>query len=141
MPEAERTWLVAMWLAVSYIILLVITLFLCSLVILTFRERRRVRLREINQLVPAHPPARPPARLLLPEELGVLRRYVSTYRPEGSSETCTICYEELEASVKVVRLPVCLHVFHLKCIQEWLVIKAICPCCKGDVLSAFGLET
>lgn len=137
MPEAERTWLVAIWLAVSYIVLLVISISLCSLIILTSRERRRARLREINQLIPV----RPPVRHLSPEELGVLRRFVSTYRIERSPETCTICYEELEASVKVVRLPLCLHVFHVKCLQEWLVIRAICPCCKGDVLSALGLET
>lgn len=136
MPEAERTWLVVMWLTVSYIVLLVLTISLCSLAALTFRERRRARLQQINQFIAIHPPT----RLLLPEELGVLRRYVSNYRPGDPSETCTICYEELEATEQVARLPLCLHVFHYKCIREWLVIKAVCPCCKGDVLSAFGLE-
>ena len=135
MPEAERTWLVAMWLIVSYILILVLTISICSLTLLTLKERRRIQSR--THLLPIQPAN----RLLLPEEQGVLLRHVTTYRSSGTSETCTICYEELEATQRVVRLPLCLHVFHYKCIREWLAIKAVCPCCKGDVLCAFGLET
>lgn len=134
MPEAERTWLVVMWLTVNYILLLVLTISLCSLTVLTFKERRRAQSR------PRLLPIPPPSRLLLPEEQGALLRHVTAYKSTGTGETCTICYEELEATQRVVRLPVCLHVFHYKCIREWLAIKAVCPCCKGDVLCALGLE-
>ncbi|PIA57904.1 hypothetical protein AQUCO_00500074v1 [Aquilegia coerulea] len=32
------------------------------------------------------------------------------------------------------RLPRCKHLFHLNCIDEWLVIQGSCPICREDVL-------
>lgn len=79
--------------------------------------------------------------MLTSEDLHVLDRHMRAYVSNGSEETCAICCEVLMPSETVVQIPICLHVFHSKCLTEWLVIKAVCPNCKGDVLTALGIDT
>lgn len=49
----------------------------------------------------------------------------------GASEECAICKEEEQMDRSVV-LP-CMHTFCYACITRWVVMKANCPLCKGDV--------
>lgn len=48
------------------------------------------------------------------------------------NEDCPICYGTYEDGDKVRTLP-CVHSFHSKCVDEWLLYKANCPVCKGKV--------
>lgn len=136
MPEAERTWLVVMWLAVSYVLVTVISISVCAVTIHTLRERHYEHQLLASGLIL---PLQPSNRVFHPDELPLLDRHVTAYRATGTSDMCSICYESIEDTQRVVRLPGCSHMFHYHCIREWLVIKAVCPCCKGDVLEALGL--
>lgn len=52
---------------------------------------------------------------------------------EGDDEDlCPICLNDLEQGSKLRQLP-CKHVFHPKCIDEWLGSKSTCPMCKLDL--------
>jgi len=46
---------------------------------------------------------------------------------------CSICLTEFHLQEQVKRLPVCWHLFHKHCIQEWLKNHRECPYCRADV--------
>lgn len=45
---------------------------------------------------------------------------------------CAICLGEYETGEDVKRLP-CLHTFHSECVDTWLKVNKICPCCKQSI--------
>ena len=52
------------------------------------------------------------------------------YEPKGNDdENCAVCLCRLEPKQQVKALS-CKHVFHPKCINNWLKRKLVCPCCK-----------
>ncbi|XP_064992130.1 uncharacterized protein LOC135628992 isoform X3 [Musa acuminata AAA Group] len=57
-------------------------------------------------------------------------------RTTGSKPICTICYEDLKPLVEHLQAaPICGHVFHELCLQQWLEYcpagkKPICPVCN-----------
>lgn len=51
----------------------------------------------------------------------------------GQHTTCPICLHEFQAGESARRLPVCCHVFHLACIDSWLLWKPQCPMCRHTV--------
>lgn len=52
---------------------------------------------------------------------------------EGTErDMCSVCYEDYENGVELVKLE-CSHVFHKKCISQWLRLKKSCPLCKQEV--------
>lgn len=46
--------------------------------------------------------------------------------------TCVVCLESIAIEDRVLELP-CTHVFHLKCVVEWLKRSILCPVCKRDL--------
>lgn len=46
---------------------------------------------------------------------------------------CAICLQDFENKEEGRKLPSCKHVFHLKCIDEWLIRQGSCPICRRDV--------
>lgn len=48
---------------------------------------------------------------------------------------CLICLEDIKPSTEIITLP-CSHSFHVKCVQNWLKVKAICPTCRGSAKPA-----
>ena len=61
--------------------------------------------------------------------------YKSEYNKYGGG--CSICLEEFKKKSKVSKTP-CNHVFHFKCIKDWLyknVKNPKCPNCNKEVLS------
>ena len=69
--------------------------------------------------------------LLLGERI-CLREY------EKYGTNCTICLEELKVGVDKVSLTPCFHVFHFKCLSDWLrknVSNLKCPNCNCDLTS------
>ncbi len=57
---------------------------------------------------------------------------------EKYGTNCTICLEELKVGVDKVSLTPCFHVFHFKCLSDWLrknVSNLKCPNCNCDLTS------
>lgn len=53
---------------------------------------------------------------------------------DPSKLECCICLVPYENSITVKVLQ-CVHTFHAKCIDEWLVKKSICPECNFNIRS------
>jgi len=51
------------------------------------------------------------------------------YSIKGGTDNCTICFETLRRKEFVRRLG-CSHLFHKKCIDQWLMEKLECPMCR-----------
>ncbi|VDL73079.1 unnamed protein product [Nippostrongylus brasiliensis] len=52
--------------------------------------------------------------------------------PENETERCTVCLCEFETGEEVRNLR-CTHIFHVNCIDKWLVYNKKCPVCRLDV--------
>ncbi|KAK7300076.1 hypothetical protein RJT34_10908 [Clitoria ternatea] len=48
---------------------------------------------------------------------------------------CSICFQDFEDGELVRVLPKCDHLFHLECIDKWLVQQGSCPMCRAYVLN------
>lgn len=58
----------------------------------------------------------------------------ASHLDEGKlAPTCVICHEEIALGAKLRQLPGCTHLYHSKCIEHWLLIKATCPLCNMKV--------
>ncbi|KAJ6762057.1 hypothetical protein OIU74_024687 [Salix koriyanagi] len=51
---------------------------------------------------------------------------------ESCSDSCVVCLEKFSARVELTRLP-CKHIFHEKCIFDWLKKSTACPLCRCEV--------
>ncbi|EXB75600.1 RING-H2 finger protein ATL11 [Morus notabilis] len=56
---------------------------------------------------------------------------------KGSLE-CAVCLNEFEDSETLRLIPKCDHVFHLDCIDVWLVSHATCPVCRANLIPKPG---
>lgn len=66
-----------------------------------------------------------------------IKRYRKTVCNYDDSErdTCAICLDKFYRRQKIRILP-CVHEFHMKCVDTWLLHRPICPLCKLNVLEA-----
>ncbi|XP_004491399.1 NEP1-interacting protein 1-like [Cicer arietinum] len=44
---------------------------------------------------------------------------------------CSICFQDFEDGELVRILPKCCHIFHLECIDKWLIQQGSCPMCRA----------
>lgn len=51
---------------------------------------------------------------------------------DDGGEKCTICLSLFEIENDVRRLP-CMHLFHMDCVDQWLVTNKHCPICRVDI--------
>ncbi|RWR95433.1 RING-H2 finger protein ATL52-like protein [Cinnamomum micranthum f. kanehirae] len=51
----------------------------------------------------------------------------------GDDNTCAVCLGEFKEGEEVRRLPECLHLFHVLCIDRWLHSHSSCPLCRTDM--------
>lgn len=56
----------------------------------------------------------------------------------NDEDECSVCLEDFEENCKI-RVLLCKHVFHEKCIMSWIFKKQQCPVCRTD-MSIFFLE-
>ncbi|KAJ1259451.1 hypothetical protein BS78_10G156300 [Paspalum vaginatum] len=45
--------------------------------------------------------------------------------------TCSVCLGAFQAGETVRLLPVCLHLYHVECIDPWLQAHSTCPICRS----------
>ncbi len=60
-------------------------------------------------------------------------------RHEESQKRCLICLEAFQNNDYVGYLP-CIHIFHKKCIDEWVKSKKTCPLCMNRIDEGFTKE-
>jgi hypothetical protein len=46
---------------------------------------------------------------------------------------CSICLEDISPGEVVKVLPGCFHMFHVRCIDPWLLQSAFCPYCRTEI--------
>ncbi|WOL09714.1 NEP1-interacting protein 2-like [Canna indica] len=51
----------------------------------------------------------------------------------GDRFCCSVCLQDFQIGETVRRLPHCHHLFHLSCIDSWLVRHGSCPLCRRDI--------
>lgn len=57
-----------------------------------------------------------------------------------NTESCCICYGNINEESFITEIPVCKHVFHYDCVMEWLEQNAVCPYCRSDVVRNIKAE-
>ncbi|XP_019177433.1 PREDICTED: NEP1-interacting protein-like 1 [Ipomoea nil] len=51
----------------------------------------------------------------------------------GERVSCSVCLQDFQLGETVRSLPQCHHMFHLPCIDTWLVRHGSCPMCRRDL--------
>ncbi|KAK9948342.1 hypothetical protein M0R45_003923 [Rubus argutus] len=51
----------------------------------------------------------------------------------GDKVSCSVCLQDFQLGETVRSLPQCHHLFHLPCIDKWLLRHGSCPLCRRDL--------
>lgn len=63
-------------------------------------------------------------------EWAIQRMEVVRIDEKSRSESCAICLEGFGEDEEETRRTACSHVFHGRCVADWLRIKNLCPLCR-----------
>lgn len=69
------------------------------------------------------------------DELEVVKYSTPAGNVSDDQIVCSICLTDFQEQEMVIRLPICCHHFHKKCIQTWLENHKECPYCRADIRS------
>ncbi|KAL6602817.1 hypothetical protein ACP70R_043178 [Stipagrostis hirtigluma subsp. patula] len=61
------------------------------------------------------------------------RRNVTGTGDEAAAATCSLCLGAFQRGETVRLLPVCLHLFHVECVDPWLHTHSSCPLCRSGI--------
>ncbi|XP_047326311.1 uncharacterized protein LOC124929979 [Impatiens glandulifera] len=61
----------------------------------------------------------------------------STASESERRETCVVCLEKFNVGVEINKMLHCNHVFHHRCIINWMTRSSSCPLCRTPVISHF----
>ncbi|KAK3130578.1 hypothetical protein QOZ80_6BG0495320 [Eleusine coracana subsp. coracana] len=53
---------------------------------------------------------------------------------DEEAATCSVCLGALEVGETVRLLPVCMHLYHVDCIDPWLDAHSTCPICRSGTM-------
>ncbi|KAI3470661.1 hypothetical protein Pfo_027324 [Paulownia fortunei] len=56
------------------------------------------------------------------------------HKNDSTASACSICLADYKESDLLRLLPDCGHLFHLKCIDPWLILHPTCPICRNSPL-------
>ncbi|KAJ0240738.1 NEP1-interacting protein 1 [Hirschfeldia incana] len=56
-----------------------------------------------------------------------------TGRNNSDKDSCSVCLQDFQLGETVRSLPHCHHMFHLPCIDNWLLRHGSCPMCRRDL--------
>ncbi|XP_049936517.1 NEP1-interacting protein 2-like [Nymphaea colorata] len=74
---------------------------------------------------------------MLPESIKKLPNFVVDNQGNMKSSikgiTCVICFQDLDQGDAARSLPQCGHLFHMICVDKWLLVHASCPVCRQNV--------
>ncbi|KAL6602816.1 hypothetical protein ACP70R_043177 [Stipagrostis hirtigluma subsp. patula] len=60
-----------------------------------------------------------------------LKHNVTGAGGEEAAATCSVCLGAFQRGETVRLLPVCLHLYHVECIDPWLDAHSTCPLCRS----------
>jgi hypothetical protein len=53
---------------------------------------------------------------------------------EEPAAACPVCLGAFRLGETVRLLPMCLHLYHVECIDPWLDAHSTCPICRSDTV-------
>ncbi|TVU07767.1 hypothetical protein EJB05_41136, partial [Eragrostis curvula] len=62
-----------------------------------------------------------------------VKHNVTTSGGEDAAATCSVCLGAFQVGETVRLLPVCLHLYHVECIDPWLNAHSTCPICRSGI--------
>ncbi|XP_037946031.1 RING finger protein 11-like [Teleopsis dalmanni] len=86
--------------------------------------------------------SRPASNLTEEEQVKIAKRIgliqhlpIGTYDSSKKTRECVICMIEFCVNEAVRYLP-CMHIYHVRCIDDWLMRNLVCPSCMEPVDAA-----
>ena len=52
---------------------------------------------------------------------------------KDKNQFCPICQDDVKTDTDIIRELECNHIYHIECIDKWLIIKNECPMCKNKI--------
>jgi hypothetical protein len=52
---------------------------------------------------------------------------------KDKNQFCPICQHDVKTDTDIIRELECNHIYHIECIDKWLIIKNECPMCKNKI--------
>lgn len=68
--------------------------------------------------------------------MNVIEEQTELFDLFGEKGTCVVCQEDFQDGERVRALTKCQHMFHMTCIDPWLLQKSDCPLCRSTIVAS-----